>query len=99
MRIPDSEDRAVDTPASAPNSAATPAPSPSPSVHQVPLRHHRPSRSFEALLRVRKDKLTPTQRLRVLVNPKSATAAGPPKRKIVAPLQPYGQPLPGEERY
>ncbi|POM76474.1 Hypothetical protein PHPALM_6276 [Phytophthora palmivora] len=60
---------------------------------QVPLRH-RPPRSIKALRRVRKDKRTPSQRLRVLANPELATAVGPRKRKV-----PYGQPLPGEEGY
>ncbi|POM74940.1 Hypothetical protein PHPALM_8018 [Phytophthora palmivora] len=94
---------------SASDSAATSAPSSSSVVAsplssnsagiQIPLRH-RPPRSIEALRRVRKDKFTPSQRLRVLANPESATAAGPRKRKILLPpLQPYGQPLPGEEGY
>ncbi|POM70936.1 LOW QUALITY PROTEIN: Hypothetical protein PHPALM_12565 [Phytophthora palmivora] len=102
MRIPDGEDRVVElsicsrqsnsagTQASILSSVATPAP--------IPLRH-RSSRPVEALCRVRKDKLTPSQRLRALANPESAMAAGPRKRKVVAPLQPYGQSLPGEEGY
>ncbi|POM57793.1 Hypothetical protein PHPALM_37648 [Phytophthora palmivora] len=98
MRIPDGEDRtsasdsaAVPTPGS--GSAAALPPSSSSARTQVPLRH-RPSRSIVALRRVRKDKLTPPQRLRVLANPESATAAGPRKRKVaLPPLQPYGQPL------
>ncbi|POM58432.1 Hypothetical protein PHPALM_36918 [Phytophthora palmivora] len=82
-----------------PGSAAALPPSSSATSTQVPLRH-RPSRSIEALRGVRKDKLTASQRLRVLANPESATAAGPRKRKVVLPpLQPYGQPLPGEEGY
>ncbi|POM80254.1 Hypothetical protein PHPALM_1935 [Phytophthora palmivora] len=69
-------------------SAAALPPSSSPAGAQVPLRH-RPSRSIEALRRVRKDKLTPSQRLRILANPESATAAGPRKRKVaLPPLQP-----------
>ncbi|POM63610.1 Hypothetical protein PHPALM_20962 [Phytophthora palmivora] len=92
-----SDSAAVPTPG--PGSAAALPPSSSSASTQVPLRH-RPSRSIEALRRVRKDKLTPSQRLRVLANPESATAAGPRKRKVVLPpLQPYGQPLPGEEGY
>ncbi|POM63676.1 Hypothetical protein PHPALM_20890 [Phytophthora palmivora] len=90
-------------------SAATSAPSSSSVVAlplssnsagiQVPLRH-RPPRSIETLRRVRKAKLTPSQRLRVLANPESATAAGPRKRKVaLPPLQPYGQPLPREDGY
>ncbi|POM57354.1 Hypothetical protein PHPALM_38142, partial [Phytophthora palmivora] len=82
-----------------PGSAAALPPGSSSASIQVPLRH-RPSRSIEDLRRVREDKLTPSQRLRVLANPESATAAGPRKRKVVLPpLQPYGQPLPGEEGY
>ncbi|POM73253.1 Hypothetical protein PHPALM_9916 [Phytophthora palmivora] len=110
MRIPDGEDRVVElricsrqsgsagVQTSASNSAAVPTPGSGSASTQVPLRH-RPSRAIEALRRVRK-KLTPSQRLHVLANPESVTAAGPRKRKVaLPPLQPYGQPLPGEDGY
>ncbi|POM62386.1 hypothetical protein PHPALM_28467 [Phytophthora palmivora] len=86
MRIPDGEDRVVElricsrqsgsagSQVSASCSAATPAPGSSSAGSQIPLRH-RPPRSIDALRRVRKDKLTLSQRLRVLANPESATAA------------------------
>ncbi|POM78673.1 Hypothetical protein PHPALM_3773 [Phytophthora palmivora] len=78
-------------------SSATPAPSSSSAGAPDPLRHC-PPQSVDDLRRVRQDKLTPSQRLRVLANPKSATAAGPRKRKVaLPPMQPDDQPLPGEE--
>ncbi|POM81063.1 Hypothetical protein PHPALM_1026 [Phytophthora palmivora] len=89
MLIPDGEDRALGCYSAASSNSSMP---------QVPIRQ-RPSRSVEAIRRVRKDQLTPSQRLRVLANPKSATVASPHKRKVAVPLNTYGQSLPGEEGY
>ncbi|POM70338.1 Hypothetical protein PHPALM_13237, partial [Phytophthora palmivora] len=58
---------------------------------QVPLRH-RPSRSIETLRRVRKDKLTPSQRLRPYGQPlpgedgyeEAAALIGPPDDRLLA---------------
>ncbi|POM66587.1 Hypothetical protein PHPALM_17532, partial [Phytophthora palmivora] len=109
LRICSRQSGLTGVPVTASCSAATSAPISSSAVAlplssgstgtHVPLRP-RPPQSVEALRRVRQDKLKPSQRLLVLANPKSATAADPRKRKVaLPPLQPYGQPLPGEEGY
>ncbi|KAE8978436.1 hypothetical protein PR003_g23106 [Phytophthora rubi] len=84
----------VSVSAGLPSGVSSATPTQPSSIVQAP-----PGKSIDQLHRARLDTLTPAEKLRRYLNPKSSTAAGSRVKPHVPPPQPYACPLPGEEGY